>query len=64
MLKEVKYFLNFKALTMELLDLPLPKEKESHLFLSVKGLRLSSIEQTVDIIDIDNNISELRNLIS
>jgi len=64
--KEVKHYLGFSALTMESLDLPLPKEKEPHTFISVRGLRLSSIEQTVDIIDLDghysDSTSELRNV--
>jgi hypothetical protein len=64
--KEVKHYLGFSALTMESLDLPLPKEKEPHTFISVRGLRLSSIEQNVDIIDLDghysDSTSELRNV--
>ena len=36
---------------MEMLDLPLPSDKNPHQIRAVRGLRLSAISETVDIID-------------
>jgi len=51
--KEVKHFLEFKGLRMELLELPIQNEKPPHIR-AVRGLRLSGIAETVDLIDIDD----------